>query len=124
MYTGKDEESADTTTSGYGATYDLVMRMLRPFYFTGHHCYMDNYYSSPKLYADLHSLGVGATGTLRPNRRGVPEAVKLANPPKGQSVVYHKDQLVLMKFHDRKIVHLLSTVLKTYEVLTGEGCSI
>ena len=41
----------------------------------GHHVYMDNYYSSPCLYEELHYRSTFACGTCRPNRKYLPKAV-------------------------------------------------
>ncbi|XP_062615415.1 piggyBac transposable element-derived protein 4-like [Saccostrea cucullata] len=88
LYPGKSE----TPASANGATYDLVMDMMRGYFGQGYILYMDNYYSSPQLYTDLFVLGCGATGTLRVNRKGIPQRIK--------------DK----KYHDRKVVYLLSTI--------------
>lgn len=72
LYTGKPS----VPPSDKGATYDLVMSLLRNQYACGHILYCDNYYSSPQLFMDLWCLGVGATGTVRPNRRGIPQEIK------------------------------------------------
>ena len=47
------------------STYDLVTELMRDYFGKAYHLYMDNYYSSPKLYVDLFDLEVGAAGTLR-----------------------------------------------------------
>ena len=65
LYTGKSFQQP--------SEYDLVMDMMRNYFGKGYHLFMDNYYSSPKLYIDLYDLEVGATETLRPNRKGVPQ---------------------------------------------------
>ena len=72
LYTGKPA----TPPSQKGATYDLVMSLLRNHYACGHILYCDNYYSSPELFMDLWFLGVGATGTVRPYRHGIPQEIK------------------------------------------------
>jgi hypothetical protein len=42
----------------------------------GHHVYMDNYYTSPELFEELRVHSTYACGTLRKNRKGVPEALR------------------------------------------------
>ena len=37
-------------SNGEGETYNIVCNLLKDYYFKGHHVYMDNYYSSPKLF--------------------------------------------------------------------------
>jgi hypothetical protein len=52
MYSGKSDEP---TT--HGKTYDLVMRLMKPYVHKGHHLYVDNYYTSPALFLDLYNNG-------------------------------------------------------------------
>ncbi len=115
MYTGKDDSKK---ASEYGATYDLVMKMVRGLYGKGYHLFLDNYYSSPTLFRHLSDLGINATGTLRANRKGVPDCVKKTPcSTKGDKYVVHSGNLLIMKWHDRKIVHVMSTVHKAQDIV-------
>ena len=38
----------------------------------GHHIFMDNYYSSPELFEELHYHETFAAGTCRSNRKNLP----------------------------------------------------
>lgn len=116
LYTGK----SDVPTSEYGATYDLVMDIMRGYFGQGYTLYMDNYYSSPKLYVDLWTVGVGASGTLRANRKGVPQKIKDKKVEKGETFTMNNGNLMLTKFHDRKIVYLLSTIDRAENVPSGK----
>jgi hypothetical protein len=115
LYTGKSEVPA----SENGATYDLVMDMMRGYFGQGYILYMDNYYSSPKLYMDLFRLGCGATGTLRVNRKGIPKRIKEKKTKKGDMIPMNNDELLLVKYHDRKVVYLLSTIEEASKQPTG-----
>ena len=64
LYTGK----SDLPVSRYG--------MMQGYMDKGFTQYMDNYYSGLQLYWDLWVCGVGATGTLRSNRQGIPQMIK------------------------------------------------
>ena len=94
--------------------YDLVMDMLRGFDGKGYSLYCDSYYSSPQLFWDLFELGVGATGTVRVYRRGIPQSLKdmnLAN--KGDLAVMSNGPLLCTKYMDHKPVYMLSTIHKS-----------
>ena len=54
-------------------THSVVIRHLEGLEGRGHHVYMDNFYSSPSLYKDLKDKGIGACGTVRLNRKGMPK---------------------------------------------------
>ena len=64
-----------TEISEKGLAYDVVMNLTKPFTFQGYFVFFDNFYTSPGLLKSLKELGIGATGTLRTNRRGIPEGV-------------------------------------------------
>ncbi|CAG2244554.1 Ras GTPase-activating protein-binding protein 1,Ras GTPase-activating protein-binding protein 2 [Mytilus edulis] len=78
----------------------------------GHHVYMDNYYVSPELFTELEVLNTYACGTLRKNRLGVPDALKKTNLKlkRGEVIFRRKEGLLAVKFHDKRDVHMLSTI--------------
>ena len=67
VYTGRSTER-----SKLGLSYDVVMKLVTPLSFQGYEIYVDNFYSSPDLFVDLHKLGFTATGTFHFNTRGLP----------------------------------------------------
>ena len=69
---GKD----DSLGGELGMTAAVVLKLVEPICGLGHHIYMDNFYSSPRLFTELRSRGFGVCGTLRLNRRGVPPEAK------------------------------------------------
>ena len=92
-------------TSEFGATYDICMRLLQPYFEKGHNLYCDNYYTSPALF---HHLGqrhnTGACVTLRTNRKYVPKEVKCAKPFKGKTFVTSHGDMNIIKYHDNSYV--------------------
>ena len=71
---------------------------------------MDNFYSSPALFQDLRRHGFGACGTVRTNRRGVPEEMK-SKLQKGETVTKMiDDKLMALKWQDKRPVVMLTTV--------------
>ena len=116
LYTGKQS----VQPSENGATYDLVMDLLRNYFEKGHKLFCDNYYSSPRLFMDLWYLGTGATGTVRPNGKGIPTSVKnfkLQN--RGDTATFHYGPLTCVKYKDAKDVYLISTTETSENVATG-----
>lgn len=106
LYTGKSQ----TGPSAYGATYDLTMDIMRGYFEKGFSLYCDNYYTSPQLFWDLHQLGVNCTGTVRKNRRGIPQEIKdktLSN--RGDVYVMHNGAIECVKYLDSKPVYFLTS---------------
>ena len=123
LYIGKYEKY-EGTPSGFGHTYDIVMDLTKDFLNRGYHLFMDNYYSSPLLYVNLWERGIGATGTLRPNRKGTPKVMGQARLPEkqkpGDMICMHNRNLLCVRYQDKRSVVLMSTVDDIQPVETGK----
>lgn len=74
---------------------------------------MDNFYSSPTLFKKLENKHIGACGTVKFNREGMPKELNPKNLKlkKGDDPVFmRKGNLVACAWHDTKRLTLLSTV--------------
>lgn len=105
MYHGSQENQSDK-----GKMYDLVMRLINPYLGKGHKLYVDNYYTSPILFHDLFHRQTGACGTMRANSKGVPADLKTVKLKKGESVAMTNGTLQLLKWKDKRDVHMCTTV--------------
>ncbi|MCG7879142.1 MAG: transposase [Candidatus Thiodiazotropha taylori] len=77
----------------------------------GHHVYMDNYYTSPELFDELSIRETYACGTVRKNRKEFPEALKVKQRMlQGDSIFRRREDLLALKFYDKREVHMLSTI--------------
>lgn len=128
LFTGRESAPAP---SEYGAMYDLVMRLMSGHLNKGHHLYMDNYFTSPRLFYDLRLNATLACGTARSNRKGFPRLLKLSHPEKGSIDVMNNGVVVAVKFADRREVSLLTTIHEgkclnvnsyLYNVLADNDC--
>lgn len=78
----------------------------------GHKVFTDNNYTSPVLYKELQNRIIGATGTVKPGRKGMsadlhPQRLALT---KGDDPVFmYSNDMVTCAWHDTKRVHFLST---------------
>jgi hypothetical protein len=110
VYTGKTEDPQE-----HGHTYRVVIDLL-PDHLRGkgYRVYMDRYYSSPKLFHDLWSKELGATGTVMPNRKEMPKRAVQQKLQKGETVtVYktHPNQLSCVKWKDKRDIYMLSNIV-------------
>ncbi|MCG8620648.1 MAG: transposase, partial [Proteobacteria bacterium] len=77
----------------------------------GHHMYTDNYCSSPAIFGDLQCLGFGACGTVRKNRRGLPDETMKAKLKKGEVASKQIDSsMLVLKWMDKQELTMLSTI--------------
>lgn len=86
----------------------------------GHHVYMDNYYSSPELFLELHARETFACGTARKNRKNMPLAVTTAKLKKGDCVFRRNGPLLCYKWCEKRDVLMLSTIHEAVLVETGK----
>ena len=69
VYLGKDSQSA---TDDMTATHATVRHLTRRVEGLGHKLFMDNFFSSPRLFDDLDGHKINSCGTVRPNRKDMP----------------------------------------------------
>ena len=101
---------SDNNPSPKGKIYDLVTRLVKPYLKKGHKLFVDNYYTSPILFHDLRELGTGGCGTLRANRKGVPDDIKSVKLKKGESVAMTNGILQILKWKDKRDVHMCTSI--------------
>ena len=73
IYIGR---AAGRDVSEHGLGYDVVMRLMEPYFNQGYHLYLDSFYSSVTLMKHLFEKGVPATGTILETRRSFPANLK------------------------------------------------
>ncbi|KAA8585675.1 hypothetical protein FQN60_004369, partial [Etheostoma spectabile] len=113
VYSGKS-----VFASGVGLAYDSVMSLIDKTHLgSGYNLYVDNFYTSPKLFKDLHSMHFGACGTYRDHRRGCPRTTKNAmtkKDPRGTIRWIRDGPLIFVKWMDTREVSVCSTIHSAY----------
>ena len=75
----------------------MVMLLLEAFRYQGYEVFCDDYYSSPSLFQVLLECGIYATGTLRVDRKDVPEDVKTLKVALTGSKVYVEPATIFVR---------------------------
>lgn len=110
VYTGKDKER------GYkeeGLASRIVKTLLEGLENRGHVVYLDNFYSSVNLFTDLQGIGFGACGTVRVNRKGLPQDMKVIKKKKGDLPdiwIDKQSKILACSWQDTGKVNMISTV--------------
>ena len=84
----------------------------------GHHVYFDNYYNSPDLIDLLHKRKMHACGTVRKNQKSLLLAVTQAKLKQGETVFCHKNNLLALKWMDKREVYILSGLHRATNVIS------
>ena len=109
VYVGKFPDTLPFTQE-LGVTGAIVLHLLDNLAGRGFQLFLDNFYTSLPLAAHLLTVNTGVCGTLRANRRGIPDELKASRVPKGEYAFRRQGKTQIVKLHDKKIVHLLTTM--------------
>ncbi|XP_056095296.1 piggyBac transposable element-derived protein 4-like isoform X2 [Rhinichthys klamathensis goyatoka] len=94
-----------------GISYDAVMILANERLLgAGYKLFVDNFYTSPKLFRDLLAKRIWACGTVRANRIG--HSKKLA--PRGNIRWFREDDLLFVEWKDKRDVLMCSTFHKAF----------
>ena len=86
----------------------------------GHKLFFDNYYTSPELLEELLYRNTVACGTVRANRKGLPKALGKAKLKSGESCFRRKNEMLALRWCDKRAVYMISTMHCAVEVHTGK----
>jgi hypothetical protein len=116
IYTGKEDRNqviahqVPADAAQFSKTEKIVIHLAQPLLDKGYHIYMDNFYTSVRLFSYLDKHNTGACGTIRANR--IPPIVKNKHVPVGDVAAFRSHNLLCVKFRDKKDVHVLTTLHK------------
>jgi len=101
----------DSLTMGSKVVLHLIEHCLRK----GYHVVMDNFFTSPELFEILLQYNTHAYGTIRSNRRLLPNDIRQEILRKGNSLAYERNGMIFTKWSDpqkktAKVVTTLSTI--------------
>lgn len=119
---GENDRQEDGNLEEATKTSKLVIQLLGKMDLLqrGHHVYFDNYYNSPQLLQFLGERKTYGCGTVRKNRRGLPLAVTNAKLKKGEIVFRRKNQLLALKWKDKRDVYILSSLHKANNLISNK----
>ena len=94
----------------YGLGYDVVTKLVEPFYRKLHHIVVDNGVTSPLLCRDMFDNQTYLTGTVRANRKNMPKSFRNMILQKGERVVRQSGAIMALMYGDRKTVCPFSSI--------------
>lgn len=116
LYNGKKTNL--TLTPSLGVSGSIVMTLLQPYLNSGHHLYIDNWYTSPTLLNRLFEMKTNACGTVRKNRKGLPKFEGKLN--KGFFQSYSSSNLLAVRYKDKRDFIMLTSTHGTTMSDTGK----
>jgi len=109
VYLGRDRQR---TAQHLTATHATVSQLTEKIQGRGHKLYMDNYFSSPDLFNDLATKQIYCCGTVRPNRKGMPQdfGPKRMTLKRGDLQVRTRGDLTTILWKDKRDVRILTNI--------------
>lgn len=108
VYTGAQENNR----GGGRAIHNVVLEMTQNYGNEGRVVCFDSFYTYLSVAESLSQIDIGCIGTLRKNRRNIPNIIK--QPPntmnRGQSIFRRKGNTVALVWKDRKYVRILTNL--------------
>jgi len=89
-----------------------VTELTRKIEGRGHKLYMDNFFSSPKLFDDLLKKQIYCCGTVSPNRKGMPQDLrpKTTKQKRGDIRIRTRVDLTPILWRDKRDICMLTKI--------------
>jgi len=104
VYCGKSD-----AMSGFGHSEAVVLKLMEKYMDVGHELFVDNFYTSVPLAKALLARKTLLCGTLCRGRKYIPHSVVSGKLAKGEVIRRHNSKMVVLKWHDKRDVMMLST---------------
>lgn len=106
IYTGDNQ---DSSADCLNVSETVVKELSKLIIDKGYTLFLDNWYSSPKIFEYLLQHDTDAIGTVRSNRKNMPKELTELKLKKGEIAARSSRGILALKWSDRKDVYLLST---------------
>lgn len=109
IYTGNSGDNQNLGNKDLNVSETVVKELSQLIINKGYTLFLDNWYSSPKIFEFLLTHDTNAIGTVRSNRKNMPKDLTELKLKKGERGARSSRGILALKWSDRKDVYLLST---------------
>lgn len=121
VYVGKNNDKDRQLTNeekAMGKSGQVILRLMTGLLDKGHHLYVDNWYTSVPLFKHLSEKQTPCCGTIRKNRGKFPSTFTNMKLPRGQTLHLVKENILAIRYHDKRDVFFLTTIHRPKLVAT------
>jgi membrane-bound inhibitor of C-type lysozyme len=115
IYTGGSDYK-DPLEDRLGKSGIIVRNLIKPYFYQAYSLYNDNFYTSPSLAMYLHKKKINSCGTVRKNRKCMPDMHSKLKLGERESMCTNK--LLAVHWKDRRDVYMLTTMHKDKMITT------
>ena len=118
LYTGGDTLLNENTDFDYHAT-KVVLTLMGDLLQKGHCVYIDNWYTSIEICNVLNGNTTDVIGTLRRDRKGIPDTFVKKKLKQGETVVQyeHKMGLAITHWKDKRDVFVITSCIPDFKTV-------
>ena len=118
LYTGGDTLLNENIDFDYHAT-KVVLTLMGDLLQKGHCVYIDNWYTSIEICNVLNSNTTDVIGTLRRDRKGIPDTFVKKKLKQGETVVQyeHKMGLAITHWKDKRDVFMITSCIPDFKTV-------
>lgn len=109
IYTGASDYK-DRLEDQLGKSGVIVKKLIKPYFYHGYSLYTDNFYTSASLAMYLHKKKINSCGTVRKNRKLMPDIHSKLKLGERESMCTNK--VLAVHWNDRRDVSMLTTMHK------------
>ena len=128
MYLGKEAIMSNEEKEyikELGKSGEVVPKLMADLYGKGYHLYVDNWYTSEKLFRHLEENGTAACGTAMGHKLTVPQSIKEEFLSKGEYTYCRDNNMLMIQLRDKKESYFLFTIHNTAVSNTNQkNCEI
>lgn len=95
-----------------GISGSVVTTLLKLYFYKGHIIFLNNWYTSPTLFQYMSRKKLGASGTAKLNRKGMPKFYTKLKSGECVVAVAKKFRILALKWRDKRDVLMLSSIHK------------
>ncbi|KAI4476158.1 hypothetical protein M0804_013821 [Polistes exclamans] len=106
IYRGKDKTA--TGSAGRNVVFNLLKESQ--LLHKGYCLFIDNWYSSPKLFRELYKMKTNVCGTVRINRKEMPRELKSHVLQQGEAIIFTTKEMAAIKWKNKKDFVMLTTM--------------
>lgn len=107
VYSGLETEIS-VFHENLGKSGNIVMTLMKDYLGKGHNLYVDNWYTSPTLVSTLHLNQTNSCGTIKKNRKYVPNVPNKLQ--KGEISFRSTETLLCIQWQDKREVWMLTSL--------------
>ena len=104
-----------------GKSGAVIPKLKSDLYGYGYHLYVDNWYTSERLFKHLSENGTVTCGTVMGNRLKAPQSFKEEPLEKGEYAIRRNGGMLMVRYRDKKEIYSTKHKVKT-ERLAKKGC--